>query len=66
LHGFPVVLTSFVGRAEAVKGVAGLLNRHRLVTVTGPGGAGKTRTNRAGHTGRPDLLGAGSSSGLSG
>jgi predicted ATPase/DNA-binding CsgD family transcriptional regulator len=43
LHGFPVVLTSFVGRAEAVKGVADLLNQHRLVTVTGPGGAGKTR-----------------------
>jgi predicted ATPase/DNA-binding CsgD family transcriptional regulator len=37
------VVTSFVGRAEAGHEVAGMLQRHRLVTVTGPGGAGKTR-----------------------
>jgi len=43
VHGFPVALSSFVGRAEAVKDIAGLLSQHRLVTVTGPGGAGKTR-----------------------
>jgi len=43
LHGFPVALSSFVGRAEAVHDVAGLLDQYRLVTVTGPGGAGKTR-----------------------
>jgi non-specific serine/threonine protein kinase len=43
MHGFPVVLTSFVGRAGPVREVAGLLERHRLVTVTGPGGMGKTR-----------------------
>ncbi|MGH3193791.1 MAG: ATP-binding protein, partial [Streptosporangiaceae bacterium] len=42
-HGFPAALTSFVGRAGAVGEVAGLLNEHRLVTVAGPGGAGKTR-----------------------
>jgi predicted ATPase/DNA-binding CsgD family transcriptional regulator len=42
-HGFPAVLTSFVGRAGAVEEIAGLLAEHRLVTVTGPGGAGKTR-----------------------
>ena len=42
-HGFPVVLTSFVGRAGAVREVAGLLEEYRLVTVTGPGGVGKTR-----------------------
>jgi predicted ATPase/DNA-binding CsgD family transcriptional regulator len=43
MHGFPAELTSFVGRAQAVEDVAGLLGQHRLVTVTGPGGAGKTR-----------------------
>ena len=36
-------LTSFVGRAGAVDEVAGLLGEFRLVTVTGPGGVGKTR-----------------------
>ena len=43
LHGFPVALSSFVGRAVAISEIAGLLEWHRLVTVTGPGGAGKTR-----------------------
>jgi predicted ATPase len=43
VHGFPAELTSFVGRAGAVREVAGLLEEHRLVTVTGPGGSGKTR-----------------------
>ena len=43
LRGFPAVLTSFIGREEAVRGVAGLLEEYRLVTVTGPGGVGKTR-----------------------
>jgi predicted ATPase/DNA-binding CsgD family transcriptional regulator len=43
MHGFPAALTSFVGRAGVVDEVAGLLGRHRLVTVSGPGGAGKTR-----------------------
>ena len=43
VHGFPAVLTSFIGRAGPVREVAGLLEEHRLVTVTGPGGVGKTR-----------------------
>ena len=43
LHGFVPALTSFVGRAGAVSEVTALLDRDRLVTVTGPGGAGKTR-----------------------
>ena len=43
VHGFAPALTSFVGRAGAVHEVAGLLDQYRLVTVTGPGGSGKTR-----------------------
>jgi len=36
-------LTSFIGRHTDIETTAGLLERHRLVTLTGPGGAGKTR-----------------------
>ncbi len=43
VHGFPLALTSFFGRAGPLREVAGLLCDRRLVTVTGPGGAGKTR-----------------------
>ena len=43
VHGFAAALTSFVGRAGAVDEVCGLLDGCRLVTVTGPGGVGKTR-----------------------
>src|SRR5580658_6139740 len=43
VHGFPAALTTFVGRAQVANEVAAQLGQHRLVTVTGPGGAGKTR-----------------------
>src|SRR5262249_7363625 len=43
VHGFAVALTSFVGRAGQLAEVEGLLGECRLVTVTGPGGVGKTR-----------------------
>ncbi|MEU0567620.1 BTAD domain-containing putative transcriptional regulator, partial [Nonomuraea sp. NPDC005983] len=39
----PARLTSFVGRDDELKLLAELMDRSRLVTVVGPGGAGKTR-----------------------
>jgi predicted ATPase/class 3 adenylate cyclase/DNA-binding CsgD family transcriptional regulator len=43
VRGLAPALTTFVGRAGAVEEVCGLLDSRRLVTVTGPGGVGKTR-----------------------
>jgi len=39
----PVEVTGFVGRQRELAELAGLLRAARLVTVTGPGGVGKTR-----------------------
>lgn len=39
----PLPLTSFVGRGAALAEIGGLLAAERLVTLTGPGGVGKTR-----------------------
>ncbi len=39
----PVQLTSFVGRTRELREVLDLLERSRLLTLTGPGGSGKTR-----------------------
>ncbi|GHE94916.1 SARP family transcriptional regulator [Amycolatopsis deserti] len=39
----PAQLTSFIGREPELDRIAGLLAGGRLVTLTGPGGAGKTR-----------------------
>lgn len=40
----PLSLTSFVGRETELGEIAALVREHRLVTVTGAGGIGKTQT----------------------
>jgi hypothetical protein len=39
----PSAVSSFVGRDDELSEVVRLLRAHRLVTLTGPGGSGKTR-----------------------
>ena len=43
LPALPVALSSFVGRERELESVLQMLGSHRLVTLTGPGGSGKTR-----------------------
>ena len=43
LHNLPAPLSSFVGRERELAEVRQLLSDHRLVTLTGAGGSGKTR-----------------------
>ncbi len=42
-HNLPTILTSFVGRQTDLDRLAAALDEHRLVTITGSGGGGKTR-----------------------
>jgi predicted ATPase/class 3 adenylate cyclase/Tfp pilus assembly protein PilF len=42
-HNLPVQLTSFVGRESDIGAVLDSLGAHRLLTIAGPGGIGKTR-----------------------
>ncbi|HLF69978.1 MAG TPA: tetratricopeptide repeat protein [Actinomycetota bacterium] len=43
IGNLPHQLTSFIGRERETREVIDRLNDHRLVTITGPGGSGKTR-----------------------
>jgi predicted ATPase/class 3 adenylate cyclase len=42
-HNLPAQLTSFVGRQKELEEVTRLVASHRIVTLTGSGGSGKTR-----------------------
>jgi transcriptional regulator with XRE-family HTH domain len=42
LNNLPETLTSFVGREDEIAAILTLLKQHRLVTITGVGGVGKT------------------------
>jgi predicted ATPase/DNA-binding CsgD family transcriptional regulator len=42
-HNLPAPVSSFVGREKEITEIIELLQDHRLVTLTGPGGVGKTR-----------------------
>ena len=43
LVNFPIQNTSFVGREKEIKTITGLINKHRIVSLVGTGGCGKTR-----------------------
>jgi predicted ATPase/class 3 adenylate cyclase len=43
LNNLPVQLTTFIGREREIVEIKSLLENHRLVTLTGAGGSGKTR-----------------------
>jgi predicted ATPase/DNA-binding SARP family transcriptional activator len=52
----PAPLTAFIGRERSLGAVAGLIAANRLVTLTGPGGSGKTRLCiEAGRDAAPDF-----------
>ncbi len=42
-HNLPYQLTSFIGREKETEQVRSLIHEHRLVTLTGAGGTGKSR-----------------------
>jgi predicted ATPase/class 3 adenylate cyclase len=42
-NNLPIQLTSFIGREKEIAEIKQSINEHRLVTLTGAGGSGKTR-----------------------
>ncbi|GHC84950.1 ATP-binding protein [Streptomyces flavofungini] len=54
-RGVPAQVTRFIGRADELARIGALLADARLVTLTGPGGAGKTRLAVEAARGLPDV-----------
>ncbi len=44
ITNLPLALTSFIGRERELDEIAKLMHHHRMVTLTGAGGVGKTQT----------------------
>jgi predicted ATPase/class 3 adenylate cyclase len=44
-NNLPRQLSSFIGRSREIAEITALLDKHRLVTIVGSGGIGKTRTS---------------------
>jgi hypothetical protein len=42
-HNLPAPVSSFIGREQELREIGQLLGNHRLITLTGTGGTGKTR-----------------------
>ena len=42
-HNLPRYVTDFIGRTEEIKAIKHLITEHRMITLRGPGGIGKTR-----------------------
>jgi AAA+ ATPase superfamily predicted ATPase len=42
----PLLLSRFIGREREIADIRRLLPEHRLITLSGPGGCGKTRLDR--------------------
>ena len=42
-HNLPAAVSSFIGREQELREIGQHLREHRLVTLTGTGGTGKTR-----------------------
>jgi predicted ATPase len=43
MHNFPVQTTSFIGREKEIETILSMIENHRIVSLIGTGGSGKTR-----------------------
>jgi predicted ATPase/DNA-binding CsgD family transcriptional regulator len=56
---FPAKVTRFIGRKRELSAIAAAIDAHRLVTLRGPGGVGKTRLALQAAAGARDTFGQG-------